>query len=172
MNEKLQKANLLKKDNWTTDEFKAFTGKESDLQKSCEDLLQYYPNIKVLRVPNLLYFVLFSKLRDGSPRFKIVDCTTQVQIPGGWYKEIARWFRGVPDLVLIKKNQTAYQGNWKKEGNPIEVLPLNDCMVAELKTKKGKLTKHQKKFGEVVNLIEIRSFEEFEQRLKEFSEYG
>jgi len=170
VNANLKKANLLKKSKWSTSEFKEFTGKESDLQNSCEELLQYYPDIATVRIPDLLYFVLFSG------KFKIIDRSSGKEIDGRWYKKISAWLKGLPDLVLIKKIDTQRIEYGKRDSGilmPVEIVQeINLCMCAELKTTKGRLTKHQKKFGEVVNLLEFRAFEEFEKRLKEFSDYG
>jgi len=154
LNEKLKKANLIKKDKWSVDEFKQYTGKESGLQSQCESLLRYYPNLKAVRIPDLLYFVLFSQLGGGGHRFKIVDRTTGVQIPMGWYRKISMWLTGLPDLIILKRS----------------VGDLNLAICPELKTKKGKLSKHQKKFAETINLVEVRSFEQFEKLLKEFTD--
>jgi len=90
MNEKLKRANLIKKDKWSTSEFKEFTGKEADLQSQAEALLAFYPNFSVIRIPDAAYRAIFAN-EHVSQRVKGL---------------ISSFLRGIPDITIIKKGET------------------------------------------------------------------
>lgn len=62
-------------------------GEESDLQKQCEQFLEYCPDIAVIRFPDAAYRAIFG---FGS------------NLPDWIKKLIASYVKGIPDLTLLK----------------------------------------------------------------------
>ena len=121
----------------TVEEYRATTEPESSLQSQCEELLSFYPNIKVVRVPDAAYRAIFSHSSN---------------VPVFVKKLVSAWLRGIPDLILLRKDGEAYC----------------KAVCVELKTAKGKQSQGQKNFAKVVPVIVCRSFEHFEEIVKDF----
>lgn len=111
-------------------------GKESDLQKQCEEYLTYFPNIAVIRIPDAAYRAIFASNLSA------------------WIKRIiSKYLKGLPDLILLR-----------------QVGAKTFALCIEVKTEKGKLSQGQKHFGSIVNVQVIRSFDDFVEAVKKFSE--
>lgn len=68
-------------------EFSNWKQTEADLQLQCEELLAFYPQLKILRVPDTVWRIL-----SGNDKWKFVV-----------RKFLALWFGGMPDLMILKK---------------------------------------------------------------------
>lgn len=120
----------------TSDEFKASNDSEQALQRQCEEMLKYHPDIAVIRVPDAAYKAIFAN-----------------QTIPSWVRAlIARFLKGLPDLILLRADGETYC----------------KAVCVELKTKKGKQTQGQKKFARIVPVHVCRSLEHFEQIVKDF----
>ena len=94
----------------SVDEFKAYTGKESSLQAQCENYLELM-KIDYIRIPDELFRIIFAH-NEVSRKIPV------------WYKALISGFlKGLPDLMLFKRDE----------------IPYNKALFIELKTAKGKL---------------------------------
>jgi len=73
-------------------EYKAITTKEIDLQRQCESLLQYIPNIQYIRIPDAIYKTIFGN-NHVKPYIK---------------RLISSFIKGLPDLIILKKQDDIY----------------------------------------------------------------
>lgn len=111
-------------------------GNESDLQNLCEGYLLHFPQIAIIRIPDVVYEAIFSNSN----------------LPVWIKKLVSKYLKGLPDLVLLKQ-----------DGLTTKAL----CI--ELKTEKGKQSQGQKKFGNIVRVHIVRSFEVFIKLIDEFN---
>lgn len=61
-------------------------GAESDLQRQCEEYLEYLPDVVVIRFPDVAYRTIFASRN----------------IPAYVKRMIAVYVKGIPDLILLK----------------------------------------------------------------------
>lgn len=100
--------------------------KESVIQKQAEAYLDVL-KAKYIRIPDEAYRVLFA-----TP-----------SVPAWVAARLSSFFKGLPDLIIIKPSRGAY----------------NDCLLLELKAKTGRLSQGQKKWHQGVNVQTADSFE-------------
>ena len=124
-------------------EFSNWKQTEADLQLQCEELLAFYPNLKVLRVPDTVWAVL-----SGQDKWKFVV-----------RKFMSTWFGGMPDLMIIKKGWEQ-EAHWGK---------YNVCLAVELKVKGRKLQQKQKQWAEILHVHKIEKLEDFAKLLERFA---
>ena len=107
-------------------------------QRACEELLQYYPNLRAIRIPDSVYRYVFAPLAT----LTIAD-----------KKEAARWLKGLPDVTLLKnRNDILCDGlcvEWKHGKRP-------------------RLRQSQKHFADDVPLRVVRSLEDFNELIEKF----
>ena len=127
----------------TSKEFREWNDTEGSLQTACEEYLDFFPNIAVVRIPNQAYRAIFA------------NAGVSQNIKG----MISKWLKGVPDLILIKPSAVIGETEYMD----------NVCLCIELKVKGGKLTQGQKSFAKQANVIECRSFEHFKVLIDEFT---
>jgi hypothetical protein len=60
-------------------------GAELDLQRQCEEYLRYFPNIAVVRFPDMAYRAIFASI-----------------LPEYIKRMIAGYIKGIPDLILLR----------------------------------------------------------------------
>lgn len=146
----LSKSSILKKNIISVDEFRAITENEHALQSQVERYLNAQ-NIDFIRIPDLLYAVLFGKRKDGKSTWMIKHRQTGKELTIQQKKFIAGYLKGLKDLLIL--------------------MPLDDKYVVgryvELKTGKGKLTGSQKKKHRNLPFVIARSFQKIEQIVSE-----
>lgn len=117
-----------------------YMNKESTLQSNCESYLNLL-HIPYIRIPDVLYSVIFG------------NSYASKRIPVYVKKVISGFLKGLPDLIILKEMQgTIY----------------NKALCIELKSKTGRLTKEQRQFGAILNLVVVRSFDDFKNIVNEF----
>jgi len=76
----------------TAEEFKSINANEKALQDRCEEYLQYFPDIAVIRIPDAVYRAIFAN-NFVSAHIK---------------KLISKYLKGLPDLILLKKHDSFF----------------------------------------------------------------
>jgi len=108
---------------------------ENELQKQCEELLKRL-DVPYIRIPETI-----TRLASyNSP------------IPIGIKRIISEYFKGLPDLIIFRKDNNSY----------------NTALFVELKSKKGKLSNAQLDWSERLNVHVCYSFEAFVDLLNQF----
>lgn len=107
-------------------------------QLACEELLQYYPHLAKIRIPDSVYNFLFSPVSPLDIKDK---------------RKAAEWIRGLPDVILLKKRDKtlcdALCVEWKHGRKP-------------------RLRQSQKHFADHVPLHVARSLEDFNELIEKF----
>lgn len=115
----------------TVDEYKKKYDKEDKLQRDCEQWLEQH-GIMYLRIPEEVTGLC-------SP-------THPARVSQHIKNMISKHFKSWPDLMIFKpENETNY----------------NTCLLVELKSKKGRMSQGQKNLARKLNVLEIRSLEDF-----------
>jgi len=144
------KKSMLKKTVWTPAEYKAYTGKEADLQRQVEQYLDV-TQVDYIRLPDELYKILFSN------QYRIVHCHTGADVTGRVRGYLSSYIKGISDLIIME---------------PIGKLPFFIGATLELKVKNRKASKHQERKFKNIPLVVEQSFEgatAFIRKLKEFA---
>ena len=115
----------------TVDEYKKKYDKEVKLQRDCEQWLDQH-GIQYLRIPEEVTGLC-------SP-------THPARVSQHIKNMISKHFKGWPDLMIF---------------NPANETNYNTCLLVELKSKKGAMTQGQKNLARKLNVLEIRSLEDF-----------
>ncbi len=141
---KFSKKKQLQKNSIDVQEFKETFLLESHLQSQCDDYLQYFPNVKVIRIPDALFKWIY--MPQGKTSSYLQNILKYVQ------SIVSKYLKGIPDLIILKKYDDIYC----------------KAVCFELKKKDGIMSQGQKNFSKVVPVIIIRSFEQF---FKEFNQF-
>jgi hypothetical protein len=141
---------MLKKSVWTASEYKAYTGKESDLQNQVERYLDTV-HTDYIRIPDILYKIIFSD------QYRVYHKGTKQDVTARVRGAISAHIKGIPDLVVME---------------PFLMIRRPPRSTLELKVKNRKASKAQQTKFKNIPLIVEQSFEgatAFCRRLKEYA---
>lgn len=124
----------------TVSEFKNLTEDESTLQKQCDNLLYFYPNIKAVRIPDIVWTALQCLMRSKESK-----------LAGIIQKRLSHYFSGMPDYLLLTKNKV-----------------FNKACLVELKVKGRRPRQNQKRWVKFLNSNVIETVEAFQSLLDRF----
>jgi hypothetical protein len=128
-----------------TDLSDAYAGEERDVQGECESWLNRN-SICFIRVPDALLAFIYRQTHNGPPGF--TSWLSKILMP--IRKIVASYLSGVPDLVVLFRN-----GRY---------------LCAELKNRRGKPTRSQKRFSSLVPIHIFRDRDSFVEKAVEVGE--
>lgn len=109
-----------------------------DLERTCEEYLDLFSDIRVLRIPNAALAAIYSPCKKCGH-------SISARLKG----LISKWILGQPDFVILQEVKIT------------DDLTNKKFLCVELKHGKSKMRQGQKKFAEVITVHECRSFEAF-----------